>query len=126
MLYINSPLCPDTEAAAASTSPPVHSLETMLAVVNYSLNDEAGRVEKLEGIESKFYALLKYDIIAAAFIFAAEVSKGRTDVFSFILILPYLEMSEYLSRHSLCEVKVQRLLQEHFITPLKSQVCSKF
>ena len=94
----------------------------MLAVVNYSLNDEAGRIEKLDGIESKFYALLKYDIIAAAFIFTAEVSKGRTDVFSFILILPYLEMSEYLSRHSLCETKVQKLLEDHFVAPLKLQV----
>lgn len=103
--------------AAASSSPQI-SVETLLTVANYSLNDEAGRAEKLDGIESKFFALLKYDIIASAFIFTTEVNKGRMDVFSIILILPYSEMSEFLSRHSLCEGKIQKLLQGHFIAPL--------
>ena len=109
--------------AAASSSAQI-SVETLLTVANYSLNDEAGRAEKLEGIESKFFALLKYNIIASAFIFTTEVNKGRMDVFSIILILPYSEMSEFLSRHSLCESKVQKLLEDHFIAPLhKLQVC---
>ena len=109
-----------TATEAAASSPPQISVETLLTVANYSLNDEAGRAEKLDGIESKFFALLKYNIIASAFIFTTEVNKGRMDVFSIILILPYLEMSEFLARHSLCEGKIQKLLKDHFIAPLLS------
>ena len=100
-------------------------METVLAVANFSLNDEAGRTDKLKGIESKFYALLKYDIMAAAFIFSAEVIRGKHDVFSFILVLPYSEMSEYLPRHALCEEKIHKIMEENFLQPLlKTQVTS--
>ena len=95
---------------------------TLLSVANYTLNDEAGRVERLEGIETKFYSLKKYNVIASAFVFVTEVVRGKTEVFSFILVMPYSEMSEYLSRHSLCETRVQRLLQSYFIGPLKDMV----
>ena len=95
---------------------------TLLSVANYTLNDEAGRVERLEGVETKFYSLQKYDVIASAFVFATEVVRGKTEVFSFILVLPYSEMSDYLARHSLCETRVQRLLKNYFINPLKEMV----
>ena len=95
---------------------------TLLSVANYTLNDEAGRVERLEGIETKFYSLKKYDVIASSFVFATEVVRGKTEVFSFILVLPYSEMSNHLARHSLCEARVQRLLQNYFIMPLKEMV----
>ena len=95
---------------------------TLLSVANYTLNDEAGRVERLEGIETKFYSLQKYDVIASAFVFAIEVVRGKTEVFSFILVLPYSEMSDYLARHSLCETRVQKLLQNYFINPLQDMV----
>ena len=95
---------------------------TLLSVANYTLNDEAGRVERLEGVETKFYSLQKYNVIASAFVFATEVVRGKTEVFSFILVLPYSEMSDYLARHSLCETRVQRLLQSYFINPLKEMV----
>ena len=94
----------------------------LLSVANYTLNDEAGRVERLEGIETKFYSLQKYDVIASAFVFAIEVVRGKTEVFSFILVLPYSEMSDYLARHSLCETRVQKLLQNYFINPLQDMV----
>ena len=110
----------DSEDTASSQP----STETLLAIANYSLNDEAGRIEKLDGIEPKFYALAKYNIIAAAFIFAAEVNKGKADVFSFILVLPYSEMSEYLPRQALCGSRLQRLLNDHLIAPLKAHVSS--
>ena len=95
---------------------------TLLSVANYTLNDEAGRVEKLEGIETKFYSLQKYDVIASAFVFAIEVVRGKVEVFSFILVLPHSEMSDYLARHSLCETRVQKLLQNYFINPLQDMV----
>ena len=95
---------------------------TLLSVANYTLNDEAGRVERLEGIETKFYSLQRYDVIASAFVFAIEVVRGKTEVFSFILVLPYSEMSDYLARHSLCETRVQKLLQNYFINPLQDMV----
>ena len=95
---------------------------TLLSVANYTLNDEAGRVERLDGIETKFYSLIKYDVIATAFVFATEVVRGKTEVFSFILVLPYSEMSDYLARHSLCEVRVQKILKNHFISPLQELV----
>ena len=92
--------------------------ETLVAVANYSLNDEAGRINQVgTGIDSKFYALRKHDTIAAAFIFSPEI-RGKKEVFSFILVLPYSEMSEYLPRHGLCESKVTKLLQEHLIVHL--------
>ncbi len=92
--------------------------ETLVAVANYSLNDEAGRIDQVgKGIESKFYSLRKYNVIAAAFIFSPEI-RGKKEVFSFILVLPYSEMSEYLPRHGFCEGKVSRLLQEHLVDHL--------
>ena len=95
---------------------------TLLTIANFTLNDEAGRVEKLEGIETKFYCLKKYEVIASVSIFAVEVFKGKFEVFSFILILPYVEMAEFLPRHSICESKLQRLLKEYLIVPLKEMV----
>lgn len=95
---------------------------TLLTIANFTLNDEAGRVEKLDGIETKFYCLKKYDVIASVSVFAIEVFRGKCEVFSFILILPYLEMAEFLPRHSICESKLQRLLKEHMIVPLKEMV----
>ena len=98
---------------------------TLLTIANFTLNDEAGRVEKLEGIETKFYCLKKYDVIASVSIFAIEVSRGKFEVFSFILILPYSEMPQFLPRHAICESKLQRLLKEYLIIPLKEMVnCS--
>ena len=95
---------------------------TLLTIANFTLNDEAGRVEKLDGIETKFYCLKKYEVIASVSVFAIEVFKGKLEVFSFILILPYSEMTEFLPRHSICESKLQRLLKEYFIIPLKDMV----
>ena len=53
----------------STASPGIPSGETLLAIGNYTLNDEAGRAEKLDEVEQKFYALKMYDVIASAFIF---------------------------------------------------------
>ena len=90
----------------------------LLSVANYSLNDEAARTESIKGIESKFYSLPRFNIIAFASIFTIEITKTKTEVFSFVLVLPYSETSEFLSRYKLCEVGVQKLLQDWFIRPL--------
>ena len=95
---------------------------TLLTIANFTLNDEAGRVEKLDGIETKFYSLKKYDVIASVSVFAVEAFRGKSEVFSFILILPYSEMPEFLPRHSICESKLHRLLKEYLVIPLKEMV----
>ena len=96
--------------------------DILLTIANFTLNDEAGRVEKLDGIETKFYCLKRYEVIASVSVFSIEVSRGKAEVFSFILILPMSEMSEFLPRHPVCESKVQRLLRDHLIMPLKDKV----
>ena len=91
----------------------------LLAIANFTLNDEAGRIEKLDGIETKFYCLKKFNVIASVSVFSIEASRGKFEVFSFILILPYSEMTEFLPRHPVCESQVQRLLKKHLIIPLR-------
>lgn len=76
-------------------------------------------MEKLDGIETKFYCLKKYNVIASVSVFSIEASRGKFEVFSFILILPYSEIAEFLPRHPVCESKVQRLLKEYLIIPLR-------
>ena len=121
-LHVSNSISLPPVGASETESSCAVSDATLLSVANYTLNDEAGRVERLEGIETKFYSLQKYDIIASAFVFATEVVKGKTEVFSFILVLPYSEMSDYLARHSLCETRVQKMLQNYFIIPLQDMV----
>eukprot|EP00731_Ephydatia_muelleri_P018833 Em0011g873a len=45
--------------------------------------------------------------------------KGEKDVFSFFLILPYSEISEYLARHTFCQEKIEKLLDDHFLVHLR-------
>ena len=108
-----------------SASPNSVPDSVLLTIVNFSLNDEAGRVAMLDGIETKFYCLKKYNVIASVSVFSLEASKGKSEVFSFILILPYSEMVEFLPRHIICETKVQRLLKEFLIMPLRAMVIYK-
>ena len=100
-------------------------------MANFTLNDEAGR--KQEGIETKFYSLPKHGVLVAAFVFSlATTTKGdrmrsdrmgeEKDVFSFFLTLPYSEMSEYLARHSFCQEKAEKLIDESFLAHLKKLV----
>lgn len=98
--------------------------------MNFTLNDEAGREQ--EGIETKFYSLPKHGVIVTAFVFSMETTtkgdrmrdrmRGEKDVFSFFLVLPYREMSEYLARYNFCQEKVEKLLEEHFLVHLKKLV----
>ena len=89
---------------------PLPKPPTLLSVAIHSLNNELGRTERILGIESKFFA--------GAFIFTVEISQGRPEVFSFILVLPHSEMQEYLTRFSFYEAKVHQLLRKSLIEPL--------
>ena len=88
----------------------------LVTIANFTLNDEAGRDQ--EGIETKFYSLPKHGVIASAFVFSLEVVEGKQAIFSFILILPYHELSEYLARHAFCQDKAEKLLCNHFVSHL--------
>ena len=105
-------------AGRSSAVPPPPSSQTLLSVAIHSLNNEPGRTERIVGIESKFFVMEKNSIIAGAFIFTVEVSRGRPEVFSFILVLPHSEMQEYLTRFAFYEAKVHQLLQRFLIEPL--------
>ena len=94
----------------------------LVTIANFTLNDEAGRDQ--EGIETKFYSLPKHGVIASAFVFSLEVVEGKQDIFSFILILPYHELSEYLARHAFCQDKAEKLLCNHFVSHLVKMVTS--
>ena len=101
-----------------SGPPPLACTQALLSVAIHSLNNEAGRTERIVGIESKFFVMQKLRIIAGAFIFTIEVSHGRPEVFSFILVLPHSEMQEYLARFEFYEAKVHQLLLKYLIEPL--------
>ena len=92
----------------------------LVSIANFTLNDEPGRDQR--GVETKFYSLPKLGVIATAFVFSMEVVEGKQDVFSFFLVLPYHELSEYLARHNFCQEKVEKLLEEHFVTHLRKLV----
>ena len=92
----------------------------LVTIANFTLNDEAGRNQ--EGIETKFYSLPKHGVIATAFVFSLEMVEGKQDVFSFFLILPYHEISEYLARHNFCQDKVEKLLDDHFVAHVTQRV----
>ena len=110
-----------------SGPPPLTCTQTLLSVAIHSLNNEAGRTERIVGIESKFFVMQKLRIIAGAFIFIIEVSHGRPEVFSFILVLPHSEMQEYLTRFEFYEAKVHQLLLKFLIDPvIKVSECSGY
>ncbi len=108
------------------TSPTDLTDATLLSVANYTLNDEAARAESISGIESKFYSLAKLKLIVYTSIFCVTIDavKGKTEVFSFMLLLPMSETSEFLARYSFCEMSLQKLLQDFLITPLTDSFVS--
>ncbi len=99
---------------------------TLLSVANYTLNDEAARAESISGIESKFFSLTKLNLIVYTSIFCitTDMAKGRTEVFSFVLILPISETSEFLDRYQFCEMSLQKLLQDSLVSPLTELLVS--
>ena len=95
-----------------------------MMISSFSIKDEAGREEKISDIETKFYSLERFDIIATSFIFKALLRGGKSSIFSFFVTLPYSELSEFMHRFSLCKSKVCKLLNRHFIEHMKDKVVS--
>jgi len=99
--------------------------DTLKAVANYTLTGEACRNGKLDGVETKFYCLSDKDIIATAFLFTVNYG-NRSDLFSLLFVLPYSELSEWLSRHILLCEKMKAILTNNLIphvTQLYTMVC---
>lgn len=110
---------------AELTGKELPSRETLTAVATYTLTGEACRNGKLEGVETKLYCLPDKDIIATAFLFTVYHCR-RSDLYSFLLVLPYNELSEWLSRHILLCEKMKDILKSNLIphiSTLYSQVC---
>ncbi len=108
------------------TSPSDLTNATLLSVANYTLNDEAARAESISGIESKFYSLAKLELIVYTSIFCitTDTAKGKTEVFSFMMLLPMSESSEFLDRYLFCEMSLQKLLQDFLVNPLTESLVS--
>ena len=77
------------------------------------------------GIETKFYALEKMDIIACSYVFKAPLRGGKLGVFAFYVTIPYKELSEFMPRFSFCEDNVCHLLRKHLITKMEIKKVSK-
>ena len=90
-------------------------------IASYSIKDEVGRENKITGIETKFYALEKMDLIACSYIFRAPLKGGKMSVFGFFVTLPYKEITEFMPRYLLCESNVHRLLSKHLISRMELQ-----
>jgi len=101
------------------------SYETLAALANYTLTGEACRNGKLEGVETKLYSISDKDVIAIAFLFTINCGK-HSDLFSLLFVLPYDELSEWLSRHVLLCDKMKDILESNLIphiSTLYQQVC---
>ena len=94
-------------------------MDKLLLISSYAIKDEAGREEKISGIETKFYALQRMDIIACSYIFRAAVKGKKINLFAFFVTLPYSELSEFMPRFSLCQEKICQLLQKHLISKME-------
>jgi hypothetical protein len=90
-------------------------------ITNYVIKDEACRDEKINGIETKFYALKKFDIISCSYIFRAPLCGGKMALFAFFVTLPYSELSEFMPRYSLCEDKIHHILKKYFVTKMEER-----
>lgn len=97
------------------------SFEKLQLITSYAIKDEAGREEKIMGIETKFYALEKMDIIACSYVFKAPLRGSKLGVFAFYVTIPYKELSEFMPRFSFCEDNVCHLLRKHLITKMENK-----
>ena len=89
-------------------------------ISSFSIKDEVGRESKIVGIETKFYALERMNLIACSYVFRAPLKGGKLNVFVFFVTLPYKELSQFMPRFSLCESNVCRLLSKHLISKMES------
>ena len=93
-------------------------------ISSYVIKDEACREEKIVGIETKFYALQRLNIISCSFIFRAPLRGGKMALFAFFVTLPYSELSEFMPRYSLCEDKVHNIINKEMIAKMEERKVS--
>lgn len=91
--------------------------EAIRVVSDHALKTEMSR--EIVGVESKFYCLKNYNIIAIAFLFVVPRAKRPAryggDLFSVTLTLPLCETKEWLSRHCLLADKMKAILECNLI-----------
>ena len=93
---------------------------------SYVIKDEACREEKINGIETKFYALEKFDLIASSYVFRAPIRGGKMSLFAFYVTLPYKELSEFMPRYTLCEDKIRSLLKKQIINKMEEKKVQEY
>ncbi len=98
--------------------------DDLFAISSFSIKDEVGRESKITGVETKFYALERMNLIACSYIFRAPLKGGKLSVFVFFVTLPYNELSHFMPRYSLCESNICRLLSKHLINKMESNKVS--
>ena len=102
--------------------------DTLKAVAYYVISGEVDRKGQLYGVETKFCCLSDKNIIATAFLFTVTYG-NRSDLFSLLFVLPYSELSEWLSRHVLLCDKMKAILNNNLIphvAQLYSMVCGVY
>uniref|UniRef100_A0A1X7TAD3 Uncharacterized protein n=1 Tax=Amphimedon queenslandica TaxID=400682 RepID=A0A1X7TAD3_AMPQE len=96
-------------------------MDQLILISSYVIKDEACREDKINGIETKFYALEKFDLIASSFIFRAPLRGGKMALFAFYVTLPYKELAEFMPRYSLCEDKIRSILKKQIINKMEEK-----
>ena len=86
-------------------------------VCDHALKTEMSR--EFSGVESKFYCLKNYNVIAVAFLFVVPRVNRRTqsteELFSLTLMLPLREVNEWMSRYNLLVGKMKAILEFNMI-----------
>lgn len=96
--------------------------EAIRVVIDHALKTEMSR--DFTGVETKFYCLKNYNIIAIAFLFVVPCVTRYGELFSLTLTLPLTEVSEWLSRHTLLVAKMKAILEFNLI-PVIRQLAKK-
>lgn len=95
--------------------------EAVRVVTDHALKTEMSR--DLVGVESKFYCLKNYNVIAVAFLFVvprgSRHSRYSGELFALTFTLPLSEASEWLSRHSLLVAKMRAILECNLIPAIR-------
>ena len=99
--------------------------EAVKVVTDHALKTEMSR--EFSGVESKFYCLKNYNVIAVAFLFVvphvtrstSRSPRYNAEMFALTLILPLCEVSEWLSRHNLLVDKMKAILEFNLIPAIR-------
>lgn len=95
--------------------------EAIKFVSDHALKTEMAR--DFSGVESKFYCLKNYNVIAVAFMFVVSrvnrPARYGGELFSLTLILPFGEVNEWLSRHNMLADKMKAILKYNLIPVIR-------